>query len=158
MAPVKTCRKALSAGLLSLAALFGGAVAAGSAKAHDAGSASVPEVGYNSFEDVVLASDKPVLVMFGAEWCGVCRRLEPELAGFAKQRPDWLVTHVDVDREPMLKGLYGVYKYPTLVILHQGNQVARSYGFAEAENLGYWVDAHVPAAVQRSAAAPRPGL
>ena len=39
-----------------------------------------------NFEEVVLHSDKPVLVDFWAPWCGYCRRISPVLDQIAQQR------------------------------------------------------------------------
>ena len=38
-----------------------------------------------NFEEVVLHSDKPVLVDFWAPWCGYCRRISPVLDQIAQQ-------------------------------------------------------------------------
>ena len=61
------------------------------------------EVNDRNFDDVVLKSDKPVLVDFWAEWCGPCRMIAPiieeisnEYAGKA------VVVKCDVDNSPLV--------------------------------------------------------
>ena len=51
-----------------------------------------------SFEEAVLKSDKPVLVDFGAEWCGPCRTLGPIIEELATEYEGRVVVgKVDVD-------------------------------------------------------------
>ena len=57
-----------------------------------------------NFEEVVLHSDKPVLVDFWAPWCGYCRRISPVLDQIAQQFDGQLVVgKINIDEEPELR-------------------------------------------------------
>ena len=43
------------------------------------------EVNDGNFDDVVLKSDKPVIVDFWAEWCGPCRMVGPIIDEISKE-------------------------------------------------------------------------
>ena len=45
-------------------------------------------LGQDEFEAKVLQAEKPVLVEFGAPWCGPCRLLEPVLEELAADYGD----------------------------------------------------------------------
>ena len=70
----------------------------------------------------------PVLLEFGASWCGHCRALAPKLAGLLEAYAE--VEHVKVEDGPGLPlgRSFGVKIWPTLVFLKDGKvvkQVAR---------------------------------
>ena len=89
-----------------------------------------------NFEQVVLKSDKPVLVDFWATWCGPCRMLAPIVEDIAKEYDGKIkVGKVNVDEEPELAGAFQVASIPTVVILKNGKIVNQSIGYKPKEEL-----------------------
>lgn len=81
-----------------------------------------------TFETVVLNSDRAVLVDFWASWCGPCRMVLPPVEEIAQERADILVAKVNVDEQPELAEQYEVTTIPTLMVLRGGEVVARKSG------------------------------
>lgn len=84
-----------------------------------------------SFEEAVLKSDKPVLVDFGAEWCGPCRTLSPIIEELATEYEGKVVVgKVDVDSNQEFTAKYGVRNIPTVLVFKDGEVVGRQVGVA----------------------------
>ena len=83
---------------------------------------------YEKFDEVVMKSDKPVLVDFWASWCGPCRMLAPVVAQIAEERDDVVVCKVNVDDEPMLAQQFNVMNIPTVLVFKKGEVAAKSVG------------------------------
>lgn len=67
----------------------------------------------------------PVLLEFGTDWCGHCRRAQPLIAEALARHPR--VRHVrviDGSGKPLGRS-FGVKLWPTLVSLKDGREVAR---------------------------------
>ena len=62
---------------------------------------------------------------FGTPWCGHCQRAQPLIEQALRDRPD--VVHVKVEDGPgqRLGRSYKVKLWPTLVVLKNGQEVAR---------------------------------
>ena len=82
------------------------------------------------FQNKVLNAETPVLVEFGATWCGPCKMLEPVLISLADDydgRVDFY--SVDVDQNSELVMTYGVMGVPTLILFRRGEPVHRLTGY-----------------------------
>jgi thioredoxin 1 len=74
-----------------------------------------------TFDKTVLEAPRPVLVDFGAEWCGPCVAVAPVIRTLALEYADRLtVATVDVDADPQLAARYGVRSLPTVMLLESG--------------------------------------
>ena len=96
---------------------------------------AIQEIMSADFEELVLKSEKPVLVDFNATWCGPCRMLKPTLEQVAAERPDVTVLGVDIDENMDLAEEYGVFSIPCLVLFKDGAEADRSVGLVPKEQL-----------------------
>lgn len=81
------------------------------------------------FREEVLNSTTPVLVDFGAEWCGPCRMIAPLLDQLEKEYADKMkVVRIDVDEHSALAQDFGVSGIPLVVIIKEGKTVASMTG------------------------------
>ena len=85
---------------------------------------------------VINGTTVPVLVDFYADWCAPCRMMAPVLDELARERAgSLLVVKVNSDQNPASPQHYGVRGIPTLVVLKDGQEVARQVGYAPKAQL-----------------------
>jgi thioredoxin 1/putative thioredoxin len=98
-----------------------------------------------TFEREVMLSELPVLVEFGAEWCGPCKLVAPELAALARELEGKAkIVTVDIDKSPLLARELGVQSVPTFVVFHQGRPVGGRVGALKRNQLRELVDPFLP--------------
>jgi len=84
-----------------------------------------------TFEEVVLNSDKPVVVDFWAAWCGPCRMVGPIIDELATEyEGKAVIGKVDVDSHQQFAAKYGVRNIPTVLVFKGGEIVNRQVGVA----------------------------
>lgn len=73
------------------------------------------------FDEIVLDSDRAVLVDFWAPWCGPCRMMGPILDTMAREHEGKIdIVKVNVDECPATAARYSVLSMPTLLVFDQG--------------------------------------
>jgi thioredoxin 1 len=99
-------------------------------------SSNVPEVTDATFEEMVLKSEKPVVVDFWAEWCGPCRMVAPEIEKLAAKHSGVVeVLKMDVDANPHTAMHYGIMSIPTVAYFKAGEPPRAAVGFRPMEQL-----------------------
>ncbi|MDO9275500.1 MAG: thioredoxin [Lutibacter sp.] len=102
------------------------------------------EVTDATFNEVVLKSDKPVMVDFWAAWCGPCRMVAPIMEQLAAEyKGKAIIAKVDVDAHQQFAATYGVRNIPTVLVFKNGEVVEKQVGVAPKATYMQKIDAHL---------------
>ncbi len=82
-----------------------------------------------NFDELVMQSDKPVVVDFWAEWCGPCRMIGPVIEEMANEyEGKAVIGKVNVDLNSGVSAQFGVRSIPTVLFIKNGKVVDKSVG------------------------------
>jgi thioredoxin 1 len=84
----------------------------------------------------MIASDKPILVDFSAEWCGPCKMMPPILKKVKEALGDKVtIIKIDIDKNPSAANAYKVQSVPTLMVFKNSETKWRQSGVVAAKEL-----------------------
>ena len=92
---------------------------------------SIVHITKENFEEVVMQSEKKVLVDFWATWCGPCKMIAPVLDEIAQENEHITIAKIDVDEERDLAIRFGITSIPTLIVMEKGQVVNKALGFRQ---------------------------
>ena len=98
--------------------------------------ANVTEVTDETFEEIVLNAERPVIVDFWATWCNPCKMVAPELERLAeKYAGDIDDVKMNVDANPGVSQALQIQTLPTIAFFRPGLQPMAVVGARPAEQI-----------------------
>lgn len=96
------------------------------------------------FEEDISTQAVPVVVDFGAEWCGPCKQLDPILEEIAAENKDKLkIFKLNIDENPMTPQKFGVRGIPTIMIFSDGKLIDQKVGSLPKSALENWIKSNL---------------
>ena len=101
---------------------------------------AVKHINQDIFEETVNQPGKKVLVDFFATWCNPCKMLAPVLEEASRELEGKALFYgIDVDENLTLAQQFGISSIPALIVLKNGQPVARQVGFMPKATLMQWL-------------------
>jgi len=102
------------------------------------------EVNDETWQELVLNSDTPVMVDFWAEWCGPCKMIAPVLDEIANEYDGRItIAKVNVDENIQIPPKYGIRGIPTMLLFKDGSVQATKVGALSKANLNAFLDSNI---------------
>ena len=97
-----------------------------------------------TFDKDISTNDVPVVVDFGAEWCGPCKVLDPILEEIAVENKDKVkIYKMNIDDNPMTPQKYGIRGIPTIMIFKNGELIDTKVGSLPKTALETWIQSNL---------------
>ena len=97
-----------------------------------------------TFDKDISTNDVPVVVDFGAEWCGPCKVLDPILEEIAAENKDKVkIYKMNIDDNPMTPQKYGIRGIPTIMIFKNGELIDTKVGSLPKTSLETWIQSNL---------------
>ncbi len=107
-------------------------------------SESIVHVTDDTFEDVIIKAEGPVLVDYWADWCGPCKMIAPILEEIAAEYAGKVtIAKLNIDENPGTAPKYGIRGIPTLMIFKAGNVEATKVGAVSKSQLTAFIDSNI---------------
>ena len=89
-----------------------------------------------TFDKDISTNDVPVVVDFGAEWCGPCKVLDPILEEIAVElKGEVCIGKMNVDENSQIPGSLGIRGIPTLILYSNGEVKTTQVGALSKSDL-----------------------
>ncbi len=99
-----------------------------------------------AFEQLITTATQPVVVKFGAHWCGACQEMKPILAEVAAATKDrYIIASVELTEVKELQEELGIKGIPVIYLYKNGKEVPVSHhptGVISAEKLLMFLAEH----------------
>lgn len=84
-------------------------------------------------------SKQKIVAVFGAEWCGFCKKLDQDLTDNPGILDDYIYVYIDIDERKDLKKEYRVKNIPDIMILENGIEIKRTVGYRGLDKFNDWL-------------------
>ena len=96
------------------------------------------------FDQDINSQNVPVVVDFGADWCGPCKQLDPILEEIAEENTDkFKVFKINIDENPMVPQKFGVRGIPTIMLFKDGKLIDTKVGSLPKSALENWIESNL---------------